>query len=244
MIDIPVRRLVRRFGFDVERRRTVLADLLERRGVDVVLDVGANEGQFGRRLRAWGYRGRIVSFEPLSAAFEVLAAHAERDGNWEVHNVALGAVESAGVLNVAADTVFSSLRRVAPELEAAFPDAAPECTEAVTVRRLDTLLTELDPVGRRPFLKVDVQGFEMEVLQGAAPVLDRMVGVQVEVTLNRLYVGESTMAELTGALERHRLILSLVEPVAYDPASGAMLALDVIFLASSAATAPVEQDLP
>ena len=234
MRDVAVRRFVRRLGFDIERRRPVLTDLLAARRVDVVLDVGANEGQFGRRLRAWGYRGRIVSFEPLSSAYEVLARHARRDGNWETHRVALGASDGRATLNVSEHTVFSSLRETGPDLQSTFPAAAPRRTEDVVVRSLATLARELGSLGDRPFLKVDVQGFEREVLTGAQPLIGAMAGVQVELTLRRLYIGESTMAEITAELERHDMVMSLLEPVAYDAGTGALLALDAVFLPRAA----------
>ena len=241
MIDVSIRRLIRRAGLDLGWRRTVLADLLRRHEVDVVLDVGANEGQFGRRLRAWGYRGRIISFEPLDGAYAVLARHAARDGNWEINQVALGAEDGTGELNVSDATVFSSLMRARPELEATFPEAAARSTQAVQVRSLDSWLGEHGEVGSRPFLKVDVQGYEHNVLRGAATTLPRLTGVQVELTLSRLYAGESTAGELLIELERRGLVMALLDPVAYDQRTGAMLAVDAIFFAGPETRPPAMQ---
>jgi hypothetical protein len=93
----PIRRLLRRvlnrFGYDVHRIGfgRDLMDFIRSREIDVVLDVGANVGQFGESLRAGGFLGKIISFEPLSAAYEALAVKAEADGNWDTHHFALGA---------------------------------------------------------------------------------------------------------------------------------------------------------
>src|SRR5690606_36464619 len=103
--------------------------------------------------------------------------------------VAIGASDGSATLNVSAARVFSSLREARPELKTTFPDAAPRRTEAVVVRSLGSLLPELGPLGDRLFLKVDVQGFEREVLAGAARLMPRAAGVQVELTLTQLYVG-------------------------------------------------------
>lgn len=230
MFDIIVRRLVRRFGFDVERRRTILADVLDRRRVDLVLDVGANEGQFARRLRAWGYRGRIVSFEPFGGAFEVLSRRAAADPDWSVHRLALGDDDGTATLQVAAQTVFSSLLSPTEALTGAFAGAATRATEEVPLRRLDGLFGQVADGARRIFLKVDVQGAELAVLRGARETLPAVTGVQVEVTLRRLYAGEATLTELVAALEDAGLMLSLLDGVAWDPATGAALALDAVFL--------------
>ena len=235
MIGIPIRRLVRRAGIDIEWRHTILFDLLERNHVDVVLDVGANEGQFGRRLRAWGYRGRIISFEPLRDAFTVLERHAARDRRWEVHRMAVGAENGTAELNVAGATVFSSLLPPDPALEAVFPTATVQRTETVEVRTLDSMFESLGIIGGRPFLKIDVQGFEHAVMQGAGRTLERVCGAQVELTLTRLYLGESTMGEIIADFERRGFVLSLIEPVAYNPASGALLSLDAAFFRSPVA---------
>lgn len=229
MLDVRVRRAVRLLGLDVGHRRTTLCDLLQRAGVDVVLDVGANEGQFGRRLRAWGYRGRIVSFEPVPAVYARVAAAAAADPLWEVHPLALSEADGTARINVTGATVFSSLREPAPDLVAAFPSAAVIGTEEVAVRSLDSLLPELEPLGERPFLKVDVQGAEHDVLAGAAATLERVVGVQVEMSLRRLYLGEASFGALASELEERGFTMSLIEPVAYDD-HGAMLAADAVFL--------------
>src|SRR5437879_8728627 len=82
-----VRDVVRKLGYDVSRRTPGLVDFLQHRGVRTVVDVGANEGQFGLWLRARGYAGRIISFEPTSVAFQMLRIRAARDANWQVHQL-------------------------------------------------------------------------------------------------------------------------------------------------------------
>ncbi len=79
------------------------------RGITTVLDVGANVGQFAELLRLMGYRGKIISFEPLRAAYQELAAKAAADGNWEAHNFALGMQCGHATINVSNYSVLSSL---------------------------------------------------------------------------------------------------------------------------------------
>ena len=110
-----LRRAFRRLGFDIVRfdlgrdaasRRAVL---ICERGVDLVLDVGANDGPFARQLREAGYGGRIVSFEPQTVAYAALRSAAATDALWECRNVAVGVDEGEVVLNIAANSSSSSL---------------------------------------------------------------------------------------------------------------------------------------
>src|SRR5687768_14390173 len=100
---------LRRFGYEIDRTRPRLVTFLQSRNVDVVFDVGGNEGQFGLWLRRQGYRGHIVSFEPIRSAFETLKTHADHDKAWEAYPIALGAAPGKSVINVAEYSVFSSL---------------------------------------------------------------------------------------------------------------------------------------
>ena len=79
--------------------------LLRHYGVTVVLDVGANEGQYGRELRLAGYKGRIVSFEPMAAPFAKLATAARSDPGWDVVQLALGEANAETEINVSRNSV-------------------------------------------------------------------------------------------------------------------------------------------
>ena len=146
-----------------------LMEFLESRDIDVVFDVGANEGFFGEFLRQEGYRGLIVSFEPLDQVFGALERRASGDSGWEVHRVGLGDTPGAAVINVSEASVFSSLL---PHRDAALSfDArsAPERTEKITLDTLDSFAGRF--AGRRCFLKIDTQGYEHQVLCGATATL-------------------------------------------------------------------------
>ena len=105
-----------------------MADVLARYRVDCVVDVGANRGQTGRRLRRLGYRGSIVSFEPVPRAFEELAREAANDRAWSVHQLALGREDGTTTMNVVPGTL-SSLREPTefacpPDVTSPFTDIA------------------------------------------------------------------------------------------------------------------------
>src|SRR5947209_6850332 len=142
-----------------------LWDFLDTRGVDLVIDVGANAGQFAREIRSMRYRGRIHSFEPLPAAFAELEDHGAGDPPWHVSNVGVGSKAGKLEIHVAKNNVFSSFRPLS-ELAGKFdPNSRTVETLKVPVVRLDGAL------GKSPakaiFIKIDTQGFEQEVLAGA-----------------------------------------------------------------------------
>jgi FkbM family methyltransferase len=143
------------------RRSRLLASL----GITTVLDVGANVGVYGEALRAYGYVGRLVSFEPLGAAYRALEARAAPDPLWEVHKLALGDVDGSAEINVAASDPWSSLLPTDPR--AREPERLERVrTETVRTARLDSLPEVL---GHRTWLKLDVQGFE-NCMRSVAPV--------------------------------------------------------------------------
>src|SRR5882672_7200529 len=108
-----VREFVRRAGYDVvlydlthplRRRMRLVAD----RRISLLLDVGANSGQYGREMRAQGYAGRIVSFEPLPAACEALRAQSRGDPTWACEQFALGDAPGTAAIHVAGNSWSSS----------------------------------------------------------------------------------------------------------------------------------------
>ena len=227
-----LRRLLWRAGIDVRRVGDVgPARILIARDVDLVLDVGANDGGYGAGLRLGGYRGRLWSFEPGPAAYARLARRVRGDRDWSATPLALGAEAGTAQLRLAANEGHSSsLLAMLPRHLDAAPDVGVAETLAVEVRRLDEVAVPAVTTARRPFAKLDVQGSEAAVLDGAAGILDRLVGVQVELSLVPLYDGAATAAEVTDRVEAMGMKLVGLEPGFVDPATGELLQYDAIFM--------------
>lgn len=164
--------------------------LVEKNGISTILDVGANVGQYGKGLRSWGYGGKIISFEPLGAAHSALCEASAGDGQWVVApRCAVGAAWARTHINVAANSVSSSLANMLEAHVEAAPASAYQGTEAVDVMPLDGLIDDLCKPHETFFLKIDTQGYEEEVLAGASRVLGRCGAVQLELSLKPLYSG-------------------------------------------------------
>ena len=166
--------------------RQALRRLLARLRIDCVLDVGANVGQFGLELRALGYSGTILSFEPNPDCFRILKEIASRDGNWAAHQIALGSSPARLPLNIMRSSDFSSFLRPGGETDVYYPEANfVTHTVEVEVETLNNIFSSL--VGSRFFLKMDTQGFDLEVFRGASQVLRHIHGLQSEVSMKHLY---------------------------------------------------------
>lgn len=168
--------------------------------VDCVFDVGANRGQYAMTLRRdAGFAGTILSFEPNPDIFAELAANAASDKSWHVFNMALSDFDGIASFNIMAADQFSSLKKPAGGQDDVFADRN-KVVKSVEMhcRRLDTLLPEMAAAHgfARPFLKMDTQGHDLAVCEGAADLLSRMVGVQTELAVRPIYEGGTTYRDM------------------------------------------------
>ncbi|WP_336972371.1 FkbM family methyltransferase [Sphingobium aromaticiconvertens] len=161
--------------------------------IDCVIDVGANQGQYATTLRRdVGFGGTILSFEPNPEAFSILERRAAGDRRWHVFNMALSDFDGTAQFNIMAAEQFSSLERPAAELDPIFTDRN-KVTRQVEMqcRRLSGLLPELRAAHGfiRPFLKMDTQGHDLSVCEGAGEMLADLTGLQTELAVRPIYEG-------------------------------------------------------
>lgn len=207
-----------------------LAKMLAWHGVTVVLDVGANVGQFGKELRLTGFAGRIVSFEPLSSAHARLLKTAKADPNWMVAPpMAMGTFDGFADINIAGDSVSSSVLGMLDAHLAAAPDSRYVGTERVLMRRLDTIAREYLRDGDVPFLKIDVQGSESQVLEGARELLSRVIGLHLELALVPCYSEQHCFGQVSSTLETSGFSLWRLSPGTSDEHTGRQLQVDAAF---------------
>ena len=182
--------------------------LMAKHRIDLVLDIGAPEGGFGQQPRRCGYRGRIVSFEPIPELHAKLTQAARSDPGWQVGPpIALGATAGTAPINVHAESSISSFLELerTPYSDAEPTRVAPRRREVVRVVRLDDIYDEYVPAGAGVLLKLDVQGFEDQVLAGATESLNKVAAVFIEVSLVPLYAGQKTYLEILHDLRARNL---------------------------------------
>jgi FkbM family methyltransferase len=201
------------FSYDAQLRT-----LFEELEIDMVIDVGANEGQFARNLRFF-YSGEICSFEPVSCVFAQLEVAASFDRNWHVYNFALGSQESTQTINVHNYTVFSSFLKTNDYSVKHFGDQVTDKrSERVPVRRLDNVLGQIAPGNedRRIFIKIDTQGYDTEVFKGIGNKLKYVSAFQSELSLIPIYEGMPHWTESIAIYERNDFGVVGMFPVTRD----------------------------
>ena len=197
-----------------------------------VLDIGANTGQFVRGLRANGYNGQIISFEPLSAAHATLVANAASDPLWDVaERCAVGASDGWAEINIAGNSYSSSLLPMLDLHREAAPQSAYQGTESCCVISLDSYIerTFSDPTTLFG-LKIDTQGYEAQVLAGLRRYLDRIKVIVCEMSLAPLYAHGPSMPELCHLLAELGYRCVALSPEFEDPRNGELLQANGVFV--------------
>lgn len=210
--------------------RAQTAFLLARNRIDLLLDVGANIGQYARGIRAAGYAEAIVSFEPQSEAHTDLSAAAVGDRLWTVApRCAIGDEDGEIDIHISAATDMSSPLAFTPETERHFASDRFVANESAPLHRLDSVWAETVHADARVFLKSDTQGFDLNVLHGASDHLDRVLGVQVEASLHPIYQGQPDYRAILDYLLPFGFELMQVIPGYFSRHHGRMLEADFVF---------------
>ncbi len=208
-----------------------LANELARRGVDVVVDIGANDGGFAGDLLDEGYTGRIVSIEPLPDARAALLQRAARWKGWTVGPaVAVGDSSGSAVFNVAGNSASSSLMTMSTLHEDASPGSAIVSAIEVQVRTLDEIWPAIAGESERAYVKIDVQGAEMRVLRGGPFAFrDSVVGLQLEMSIDELYLGQPLWRELDAEIRGLGFELWDIVPGFRDARTKRLLQFDGVY---------------
>lgn len=227
MLKQAVRQYLHRRGLEILSMPS-LGDFLASRNVEVVLDVGANVGQFALQARQQGFAGDILSFEPVASVHAELAARARADRCWQTFNCAVGSRPDHATIHVSRNSVYSSIKPLTGLAARFDPATEVVANHEVEVVPLDSLT--LPGNASRVFLKIDTQGFEQEVLLGAQATLARCVGVQLELPAEHLYAGVWDFSEGVEFMRRAGFVPAQIRPVNSrrdDPAS--VIEFDCVF---------------
>jgi FkbM family methyltransferase len=235
-LDSLIKRIAMKLGVDVRAYKPArseaarLAKLLACHNIDLVLDAGANHGQYAQYLRSIGYRGKIVCFEPLSDAFRIISNYSKKDHNVIIApRMALGDYNGSVSINVAGNSESSSLLKASDIHVKAEPLVKSIGTETVPINRLDEVAHKYMEDAASVFLKIDVQGSELSVLKGASGLLPKIRGIQLELSLVPLYEGEPLYREMIEAVESAGFELYDLNPCFSDNVTGKTYQLDGVF---------------
>ena len=231
--------LFKYFGFDLKRTRLEddfmknIVFIINDKKIDLVLDVGANIGQFAEKLRNNGYRNRICSIEPMEQEFDTLLKKSSSDLLWDIYpRCAVGNQVGEIVINISQNSVSSS---ILPMLESHI-DAAKQSrfisSEKVNITTLDSLFDDIISNHKNYLIKIDTQGYESAVLDGGPKTLNCATGVLIELSNVPLYQGQLLWKPMFNRLESLGFELWGIDAGFVNPNSGKMLQFDALFIKS------------
>jgi FkbM family methyltransferase len=208
-----------------------LASIIDEQGIDLIFDVGGNVGQFAKMVFGAGYNGRLVSFEPGAVAHAKLSEAAKSNPNWTIApRMALGKSKDTLTLHTFNRTDMNSLYAPDERVFESFPQLEEASSEEVQVERLDEVasgyLAEADTV----FLKIDTQGGELAILEGATGILDQLAMLQLEVAVESIYRGEPVWMEVLKPVHDYGFRPALMSPGYFSKRIRRQLDLDIVFL--------------
>jgi FkbM family methyltransferase len=230
---------LQKFGWDIHRhspqdhRSFQINQCLQYINAELVFDIGANAGEFAEETRDAGFNGKIVSVEPLSTAHELLEVSAQHDSKWIIHpRCAIGDFNGEIEINISENSVSSSVLPMLDSHSDAAEGSAYIGSEKVPIVRLDDLFKEYvsTKAVNSFFIKIDTQGFEWQVLDGAPEALKNAHGILCELSLAPLYEGQKLWRDIIDRLESEGFILWAVLKGFTDYRNGRSLQVDAVFL--------------
>ena len=231
-----IRRIFRSFGYDVQRYTTEinsnlqLINALTHHEIKLIFDIGANKGQFGYDLRGGGYKGEIVSFEPLPQEYMQLKEASSHDILWTVYSrCAIGDQDGETNIFISGNSVSSSILPMMETHRMVAKDSGYVGSVRADIFRLDSISREFIAPEKKYFIKIDTQGYEWNVLDGATQTLDGASGVLCELSLVALYDGQRLWNDLMDRLTKNGFNLWSVQPGFSNYELGRTLQLDAVF---------------
>jgi FkbM family methyltransferase len=236
MIKRLLKRIFNYYGYEI-KKPNLREDHLKRRmklintyNINTILDVGANTGQYGKVMRTIGYRGKIVSFEPVGKSYQELLINTKKDTDWTALNYALGNFDGTTQINIAGNSVSSSMLDMLPSHLKHRPASKYIDKELINIIQLDTVFESIYKINDIVLLKIDAQGFEYNILEGASYSLSHIKGIQLEMSLEPLYDKEKSMCEMIDYLLLKGFKLMSLEPGSIDLENGQMFQVDGVFI--------------
>ena len=227
--------ILRSVGFEIKKYNIKnssdfrLSRFFEIKKIDCLIDVGANSGQYAEKVRNIGYKNQIVSFEPLKSIFLDLKKKSKNDENWEVFNYGLGDLEEKKNINISKNSLSSSILEMQDEHLESDLDSKFVSSELVSIKRLDKLNDYDFSKYENLFLKIDTQGYEDKVLNGSKNILEKINGLQIEMSIYSMYKKQILIKEIFDIVENLGFELWDIERTFVNKKTGKILQFFCIF---------------
>lgn len=227
-----VRAIIKYFGYALVSQDELplienhIMNVVTRFNINVVLDVGANNGQFVQSMRSVGYTGKIISFEPVKETFNKLLENNKRDTNFTAEQVGLGAEPCVATINVSNISSLSSMFELTRDLGS---DVYKKCDEKIHLTTIDLIFEKYGLYDKKVLLKIDTQGYDLMVVKGAINSINHIIAIVSEISFQKLYSQSPSYHESIFEFNKMGFELAGLYPVASDE-KGLLCEVDGIFL--------------
>lgn len=229
--------LFRKIGLEVNRLNTdnsgslQIFKIIEHFNINTIYDIGANTGQYASELFQLGFKGRIVSFEPLTKPHTTLLLNSKSNPRWHIHEkCAIGSQNSQTIINISKNSVSSSILPMLDIHVESAKDSEYIDTERVDVKTFDSIFPTYHQNNNKSLLKIDTQGFESEVLDGAANSFKNITLIQCELSLVPLYDKQILFKEMNKKIESFGFTMWSIRSGFTNRENGRTLQVDAIFV--------------
>jgi len=233
-----IKSVFRKFGLEIsfyDPSRVFIKQFinaLESNKIDLIIDVGANKGQFALETINAGYKGNIISIEPLSDAYQKLLARSKKYKNWIIFpRMAIGNKNSYALLNVSQNSVSSSILALGQKHLDCAPSSAYVRKEKVKIYKLDNFINKFKKY-KNILLKIDTQGYESYVLEGSKKLLStkKIKGVFLEVSFEEVYKNQKTFDYIYNKLRKQKFKIWGMENVLIEKKSGQIYQANLLLI--------------
>jgi len=231
--------LINLFGYEVLKKKKIqtinnhLEYIFNKTKIDYVIDVGANEGQFALSLRRINYKGDILSFEPTSKPYKKLVENSKNDSHWNVMKIALGEKKELRKINVFEASDLNSFYEASELGKSRFNKRMKKIkTETIEIKTLDSILKKIDLKNKNIFLKIDTQGFDINVFRGAKKHMSKICALMSEIPIQKIYKTTQSYHDILKEYESHKFQISGIFPVSQNKKNHTAIEFDCVMLKS------------
>lgn len=234
MIRKTIRFILKKFGYQISPiagLHNSSPTFFNNFRINKVFDIGANIGQYAINLRKQGYKGKIISFEPLPNAYIQLVKNSRNDSLWKIHpRIALGSKNEFKKIFESQNSYSSSILKVLDKHLEGDKGAKIIDEHKVKMKKLDSIFINYFKKKDKILVKIDSQGYEDKILKGFNNNINKCFAIQIELSLVKLYKNQKTYEYFLNFFKKKNFFLWSMIPSFINRKDGQHLQFDAIFV--------------
>ncbi len=221
-----VRKIIKLLGYEIKKKKT---NFFLKNKIDLIIDVGAHKGEFAIETLKENFKGTIISFEPQPQIYKTLLENSRKYNNWHIHErCGIGKKNKNLNLNIMNESTCSSFFAPTKNLLTIDPNTKIVKKEKTKILSLNNLFLKNYKIKKNTFLKIDTQGYDKFVLDGASKILKKILYVQMELAIEPLYKSEVNYERMIKYMKKRGFIIWNLGGV-IENLKGKSMSFDIIF---------------